>query len=642
MTIDRPIERVRQALAAHGCKPRGKTARCPAHDDHDPSLSHWEDNDGNAAVHCFAGCTLEEIAAALDLPVSGFFVNGDQKTTSDVIWYPYYDADGMLVYWRIRWPRGSSQRFSYRHPSDGPNGWAKGLGGATPTLYRLPQLIETVGKDEWIILVEGERDVHTAEALGLTATTSGSAESWRDEFAAYFDEAKVLVIPDDDPAGKKYLAAISKSLRKRGKVKLAVAVDVPYGNDLTGWVEATDNDWVGLRIRRLLAETEHRPPAREPTTEDGDEPLTVHLIAADTLKPEPVRWAAEGYVPLGAVTLIVARKGEGKSTIAYDKLAAATRGKLPGDLHEPSTVIIATAEDHRTQVALPRLMAAGADLSRVKFVVVRSDDMERGLDLPDDLPDLEKRIEQVGARFLFIDPLVAHMPVAIDSHKDQHVRRVLAPLTAIAERHDLAVLASIHFNKAPSVDVLTRISGSGGIANAARCILCCATDPEDESRRLFWRELSNLAPGKQGCSYRLVTKHVETDDGLLETSGVEWGGAVDVDSRRVLAGPSEEGEHHERDEAVEFLLDLLSDGPVSARDVEKQAKAARISQATLRRAKAQLKVRSRKIGAPGEPGEWRWCLPEGAQATPEDVEDAHLSDVSAFDAFGASSQEAGP
>jgi putative DNA primase/helicase len=215
-------------------------------------------------------------------------------------------------------------------------------------------------------------------------------------------------------------------------------------------------------------------------------------------------------------------------------------------------------------------------------------------------------------------------------------------LTAIAERHDLAVLASIHFNKAPSVDVLTRISGSGGIANAARCILCCATDPEDESRRLFWRELSNLAPGKQGCSYRLVTKHVETDHGLLETSGVEWGGAVDVDSRRVLAGPSEEGEHHERDEAVEFLLDLLSDGPVSARDVEKQAKAARISQATLRRAKAQLKVRSRKIGAPGEPGEWRWCLPEGAQATPEDVEDAHLSDVSAFDAFGASSQEAGP
>ena len=36
--------------------------RCPAHDDNNPSLSIKETSDGKLLLHCFAGCSFEDIS----------------------------------------------------------------------------------------------------------------------------------------------------------------------------------------------------------------------------------------------------------------------------------------------------------------------------------------------------------------------------------------------------------------------------------------------------------------------------------------------------------------------------------------------------------------------------------------------------
>ena len=46
------------------------SARCPAHDDTNPSLSVAEGDDGRILVHCFAGCTAEDVTAALGLTLA--------------------------------------------------------------------------------------------------------------------------------------------------------------------------------------------------------------------------------------------------------------------------------------------------------------------------------------------------------------------------------------------------------------------------------------------------------------------------------------------------------------------------------------------------------------------------------------------
>jgi len=49
------------------------SAICPAHEDRSPSLSVRETPEGAVLLHCFGGCSVHEITAALGLNVSDLF-----------------------------------------------------------------------------------------------------------------------------------------------------------------------------------------------------------------------------------------------------------------------------------------------------------------------------------------------------------------------------------------------------------------------------------------------------------------------------------------------------------------------------------------------------------------------------------------
>src|ERR687890_1786278 len=68
-----PVEIVLDRL--EGVKERGEgyQALCPAHDDHDPSLSISEGEDGRALIKCFSGCETEEVVAELGLEMKDLF-----------------------------------------------------------------------------------------------------------------------------------------------------------------------------------------------------------------------------------------------------------------------------------------------------------------------------------------------------------------------------------------------------------------------------------------------------------------------------------------------------------------------------------------------------------------------------------------
>jgi hypothetical protein len=51
----------------------GWMAKCPAHEDQNPSLSISEDADGGALLKCFAGCSTESVLAALGLTIRDLF-----------------------------------------------------------------------------------------------------------------------------------------------------------------------------------------------------------------------------------------------------------------------------------------------------------------------------------------------------------------------------------------------------------------------------------------------------------------------------------------------------------------------------------------------------------------------------------------
>ncbi|NUP96414.1 MAG: AAA family ATPase [Planctomycetaceae bacterium] len=72
---DGPLGRVLSRLQSVTPKGDKWMALCPAHDDSKPSLSVSVLNDGSVLAHCFAGCTFEAVAAAIDLPPKEWFAN---------------------------------------------------------------------------------------------------------------------------------------------------------------------------------------------------------------------------------------------------------------------------------------------------------------------------------------------------------------------------------------------------------------------------------------------------------------------------------------------------------------------------------------------------------------------------------------
>ena len=51
-------------------------ACCPAHDDRIPSLTVGEGSDGRVLVHCFGGCSVEQVVGAVGLSLSEIMPDG--------------------------------------------------------------------------------------------------------------------------------------------------------------------------------------------------------------------------------------------------------------------------------------------------------------------------------------------------------------------------------------------------------------------------------------------------------------------------------------------------------------------------------------------------------------------------------------
>ena len=96
------------------------------------------------------------------------------------------------------------------------------------------------------------------------------------------------------------------------------------------------------------------------------------ILNFDTdIEVTPVNWLWYPYIPLGKITIMQGNSGEGKTMLALNIAAALSRGEnLPGDTapREPINIIYNTAEDGLGDTIKPRLLAAGADCSKIHTI----------------------------------------------------------------------------------------------------------------------------------------------------------------------------------------------------------------------------------------------------------------------------------
>jgi 5S rRNA maturation endonuclease (ribonuclease M5) len=228
-------------------------ARCPAHDDHNPSLSVRRGEKG-IVFKCFKECKQENILAAANLTWADVFNgNGHAPALNVVKTYPYRDETGTELF---KTNRTRDKKFFATKP-DG----TRGIEGIRRVPYMLPELLKADPETD-VFICEGEKDCDTLRDHGLTATTNPfGAGNWRDEFNHFFKDRHVVILPDYDTPGQAHGQKVAAALTGiAASVKVVNLFDGPipkeHGRDVSDYLQ--DHDVEEL-VRRVEAASPWTP-----------------------------------------------------------------------------------------------------------------------------------------------------------------------------------------------------------------------------------------------------------------------------------------------------------------------------------------------------------------------------------------------
>ena len=171
--------------------------------------------------------------------------------------FDYHDADGELTFQAVRYEQADGLKtFRQRRP-DGNGGWIDNVKGVPVLPYRLPELLEAVAGSLTIFIVEGEGKVEALAKWNVPATcNAGGSKKWKPEHSDYLRGADVVILPDNDQAGRDHADMVGAALKDiAASVRLLELPELSEKGDIVDWIKA------GGTVERFhqLVETQAKP-----------------------------------------------------------------------------------------------------------------------------------------------------------------------------------------------------------------------------------------------------------------------------------------------------------------------------------------------------------------------------------------------
>lgn len=374
------------------------------------------------------------------------------------------------------------------------------------------------------------------------------------------------------------------------------------------------------RVRRVIDAVKpslngkHEAPKspKQRSADDASVELLIESFA--TMKARPVRWLVPERIPLGKVTLIGGRGGDGKST-AMRHLAARIVTDRPafGLVYDPPVsgrVLIIAAEDDPADTILPHLLAEDADVSKIDILKgVKIGDSETGFCLG--IGHVEalraKLLADPSIRLIIIDPIASYVgrTKGIDDHRASELRLILDPLNQLANDTGVAIILIAHLNKSSGAAV-DRVAGSAAYRDAVRCAYLVCPDPDDDGRRFLMPIKENL-PGFDRTAIPFALESLTPIQADMVMDAPQFKGLT-ADERELMAGqlrrvrfdaaqavnPDEVMTPKREDKnkvqrCVDWLSNYLKDFAAPADKIEEAAAGEGFTKDNVFRAKAKLK-----------------------------------------------------
>ena len=207
--------------------------------------------------------------------------------------YPYRDENGVLLFEVCRFEEPKD--FRQRKP-DGKGGYISSVKGVRRVPYRLDELKDRL--DNVIVIPEGEKDCDRLWKLGIPATTNaGGAGKWRDDLTPFFKGADVVIVPDNDEAGRNHAADVAIRLAKVAKRIRILELwhdwpQMPEKADISDWFDKGGG--TVERLRELIEACPDWSPAQDdkPQPEPSEpKPETADDIIARLAKMSQLEYA---------------------------------------------------------------------------------------------------------------------------------------------------------------------------------------------------------------------------------------------------------------------------------------------------------------------------------------------------------------
>ncbi len=471
-------QRVVAALEAKGEKQSkdGKSWTCPAHEDHNPSLS-VKQGDKGALLCCRANCKTQDVVDALEIPMAELFDNptGSERKRSTkpngsanrvpskrVAQYDYETASGDILRRKIRLEPGLDGRdksFLWESPDGG-----KCAGEGNPKiLYALPLVLEA----EVVHVCEGEK---AADVLNAYFASHGQAEHaatcpptprWEPEYTETLREKSVIYWADRDDTGVDKAQEIFAELVAAGiPVEVVQARVTKEKADAFDHLEAgfSPDDGEPLTFQ-LPAEQRDRA---EFASRFAEERTSIEFIFDS--QPKPREFLVSEFLPAHESGLLIAKGGTGKGYLQLDLAASLALGESfgPFDIPKPRGVVLVSVEDdreefHRRMTSALDLRYSGEscdwrkDLRAELAKHIRYVDL-RGITKPHLGTELRDRIARTAERvadpgLVLIDPLGRFTPPDTQINSQEGAALVVNEIDAIRQVTGATTLTAYHVTK---------------------------------------------------------------------------------------------------------------------------------------------------------------------------------------------------
>lgn len=333
MNIAEAVASVRQGSS------KSVMVKCPAHDDGQASLHVSAGTEQPVLLRCHAGCDTASIIAESGIDWNEVCKPMDVERMAPVsrvgtITYSYTDEDGVELFQAIRYVLSNGRKeFRQRHRVG--TEWVWNLNNVRRVLYHLPAVIAAVNAGTEVWVVEGEKDVHTAEARGLVATCNPmGAGKWQPEYSEMLRGATVRIVADADVPGRRHAREVAVALRAVDCNVTVYESGLPNCKDLTDHIAAggTRNDLI------------------ETGTSEDSQPVPQFFIPAlsiVTMTFDDEQFVIPDTLAREERLLITGFEGHGKSTLLRQIAVQVAAGIHPWTLRDmpPQRVLLIDAEN---------------------------------------------------------------------------------------------------------------------------------------------------------------------------------------------------------------------------------------------------------------------------------------------------------